>query len=204
MKTKSSTCLLALTGAAALLAALPGHARAQANLTLSSGLAAPLATTSPINVYFSFTGTAGNSPGTVTGELVFAAAGTGVPATDVYVFSGPAGTLSASQANVDYAPFAYNSGNAFTVSAAGVVTAANLNVNNAANNSYLALNAAGNGNANDLYNYNTGDYTLNQAGFSGITFTPAAPAPEPSTWALLGVGVAGAGVVVLRRRSICA
>ena len=192
---------LALTGAAVCLALITlgvSRARAEGMFTSVASNVTPLVTNSPIDVDFSFNGTAGNTPGTVTGELVFAAAGTGVPATDVYVFSGPTGTLSASQANVDYAPFGNNQGNAFTVSAAGVVTAANLNVNNTANNSYLALNAASNGNASQLYNYNTGDYSLNQGGFSGITFTPAA-APEPSTWALLGLGAGLLGLTLRRR-----
>lgn len=37
---------------------------------------------------------------------------------------------------------------------------------------------------------------------SGDTFTVTSAVPEPSTWAMLGVGAVGAGVVVLRRRQI--
>lgn len=38
------------------------------------------------------------------------------------------------------------------------------------------------------------------AGVSAYTLSVSTAVPEPSTWALLGLGVAGTGVVVLRRR----
>jgi hypothetical protein len=142
---------------------------------------------SPIDVDFSFTGTGGSNPG-----LVFASAGSGVAATDVYVFTGPTGTLDPSQANVDYAPFSVDTENSFTVSTAGVVTQADLEIVNQPETSELLLNDSIDGNLTDLYNYDTGDSSLTDAGFSAITFTPAGGAvPEPASMMLLGVGAAG-------------
>jgi hypothetical protein len=156
---------------------------------------------SPIDVDFSFTGTGGSNPGLVEGELVFASAGSGVAATDVYVFTGPTGTLDPSQANVDYAPFSVDTENSFTVSTAGVVTQADLEIVNQPETSELLLNDSIDGNLTDLYNYDTGDSSLTDAGFSAITFTPAGGAvPEPASMMLLGVGAAGVLASRARRR----
>lgn len=42
------------------------------------------------------------------------------------------------------------------------------------------------------------------AGSAGYTLSVSTAVPEPSTWALLGLSVAGTGVVVLRRRRLLA
>jgi hypothetical protein len=155
----------------------------------------------PIDVDFSFTGTDGTNPGLVTGELVFASAGSAVAATDVYVFTGPTGTLSPAQADVDYAPFSVVRENSFTVSTAGVVTQADLEIVNQPETSELVLNDSNDGNATFLYNYNTGDSSSTDAGFNAITFTPAGGAvPEPASMTLLGVGAAGVLASRARRR----
>ena len=49
------------------------------------------------------------------------------------------------------------------------------------------------------YSFNGGP-TYNSVTRLGAQTIPGAPAPEPSTWAMLGLGVIGAGIVTLRRR----
>jgi hypothetical protein len=167
--------------------------------TLAFVLMATAAQAAPIVVDFSFTPT-GGSFGVVTGELEFAAAGTNVAATDLYVFTGPSGALFPSQADVDYAPFGFVNANSFTVSAAGAISAADLDVVNPAYTSELKLDYQG---EDELYNYQ-GDIAYTYSGLSGITFTPAdsspgpAPVPEPASATLAAAGVLALGV--LRRR----
>jgi hypothetical protein len=140
---------------------------------------------SPISVDFSFIGDLG-VPGLVTGELVFATAGSNVAATDVYVFTAPAGVLDPAQAGVDFAPFLINSPNSFTLSSAGVITSASLYVINSSATELLAFNNISSSDINFLNSRSSETY--NYKGFTGITFTPAntIAVPEPSSLILLG------------------
>jgi hypothetical protein len=149
----------------------------------------------PIAVDFSFTGTSG-AAGTVTGQLVFAGAGTGIAATDVYVFTAPGNTISPSELDVDFAPFGTIDHDVFTVSASGAISSADLEVYDPQNDEVLALV---DGNLNELRYFGSGGtLTSNAGGLSAITFTPVAYVPEPGSVAILGGALLALAMV--RRR----
>ena len=156
-------------------------------------------------VNFAFNGNTGNTPGNVTGRLVFNTTGTNVGASEVYIFSAPAGTIDANALNKNL--FAASDAvrfNAFDVSSAGIVSAAKLSFTSRNTyNTEVELNNSNNGNASYVYNYTTNLFTLSQGGFAAITFTPVnatAAVPEPAAWAMMMLGFGGIGFA-LRRRS---
>lgn len=63
----------------------------------------------------------------------------------------------------------------------------------------IVLSTAGAANGNVGTGIGT-PYTLEVEYFSSTTYDPVAAVPEPSTWAMLGLGVVGVSAVVLRRR----
>jgi len=166
--------------------------KAAAALVLLLGGAAKA---NPIEVDFSFTGTSGTT-GTVTGELLFQTSGTGVAASDVIVLSAPATTFNPSELDVDWAPFGTIDHNSFTVSASGVVSAAELELYDPQNDTVLALE---DGNLNELRYFGTGGtLTSNTLGSTGLTFTPEVYIPEPGSVAILGGALLALAMV--RRR----
>jgi hypothetical protein len=160
---------------------------------------------------FSFNGTS-FAPGTVTGRLEFAAAGTGVEATGVYVTSA---TGVPFDSNANLVSTLNASSNAFTVSADGSITMASLTLgsfyNSHGDRIYLSLNSAsGGGNyyevtaAGSLPGMNSHN-VYNALGFAGATYTPeasAAAVPEPATWAMMILGMGAAGYAMRRRQKV--
>lgn len=64
----------------------------------------------------------------------------------------------------------------------------------------IVLSTAGPANGNVGTGIGT-PYTLEVENFSSTDYDPVTAVPEPSTWALLGLGAMGAAVVALRRRT---
>ncbi|MHA6723182.1 PEPxxWA-CTERM sorting domain-containing protein [Sphingomonas sp. RS2018] len=161
-----------------------------------------------VTVNFSFNGTYGTAPGIVNGKLIFNTTGTNVAASEIYIVSAPSGTIDTGSLNKNLLTNAISvTNNAFTVSNAGIVTAANLGFSTQTTfGTYIDLNNANNGNASQLYNYNTGRYALSLDGFAGLTFTPVAAVttavPEPATWAMMMLGFGGIGFAMRRRSTV--
>jgi len=169
---------------------------AAAALFLMLGGAAKAA---PIDVSFSFNAIysdGGASTGEVTGELVFAAAGTGVAATGLYIYTAPSGTLTSSELNFNFLPPEYDYDNSFTVSASGAVTSALLDILDS-DNVQIELNESG---TDAVNNFSAGGAYTN-AGLSGITFNSSSTSstvPEPASLPILGSALLA--LAMLRRR----
>jgi hypothetical protein len=165
-------------------------------------VAAPMAHADTFS--FSFSNTIGNTPGTVTGTLTFTGTGTftGQAATAITLTSTP----SAYTSQLPISDFTVSEiANSFSA-VGGVITAANLNLEWTDGTTFtdtLGLQSTV-GNANALL---TGPVptgfpftatTENIDGLSGVTFTDISTVPEPSSVALmlLGVGL----LLVLRKR----
>ncbi len=161
-----------------------------------------------IVVDFSFTGFP-TEPGTVTGHLVFDAAGTDVHATGVY-FDSATRSIDGYQ-GYNFLNGAQVFSNLFTIAADGTVSAANLYLTNTASyaniaKTWIQLNAFGGYNnfEQDYTGYFNGGYFTaveNQGGFNGVTFS-AAPVPEPAAWAMLTIGFGLIGGAIRRRKAI--
>lgn len=169
-----------------------------------------------ITVNFTFAGNA-SEPGTVTGHLTFDGAGAGVAATGLYIDSA---TGDVNPPVSGYQGYNFLSGggvygNSFTVSDAGVITAASLYVysthaySNVARN-YIELNYGGGYNLfeQDYAQYYNGGYfraIQNQGGLAGVTYAaPTDAVPEPASWAMLIVGFGLAGATTRRRTRLIA
>ena len=167
-----------LKAAAALLLLLGGTAQA-----------------APIDVDFSFTttiGLSGAGTGPVTGELVFAGAGTNVAATDAYVFIAPAGILNAAEFGEDFFPAGDLGANAFTVSASGVVSTGELDITDSSLEVVLTLNDSG---ISELDGPNGG----RSYAYTPVTYSsPTATVPEPASVALFGASLLA--LAMIRRR----
>ena len=176
------------------------HARAQASLTFSGGNGAPLVLrlnapvtyavttaeasgTAPSFVFQSVGNVFGSVP-TVSGMLTFTING-GAAQTLTSLLSGTSG---GGGATVPADVFLYGSepgvavGNTVVLNAGTLTTTSNFAGAPPASGSYQTFLSDGNDDKLDAVN-----------GVSAV--------PEPSTWALLGMSVAGLGVVTLRRRA---
>jgi hypothetical protein len=202
MKTKTRSILalrpLLLAGAALLLlAAAPGRAHAQANLTFSGGLGTPLRLTlnAPVTYAVTTAGAASNAPffvfqgvgnvfgGTpsVSGTVTFSINGGAAQTFNILGSGGSGNSLAATDA------FLYGSlpglavGNVVVLTAGTLTTSSNFVSAPPAGGSFPTFIIDGSGNKLDAVN--------------GV----AGPVPEPSTWALLGVGTGLLGVTLHRR-----
>ena len=173
----------------------------------AASLAAPASAS--VTVDFTFTSTLGQ-PGTITGKLVFLITGTGVAASEIYVLTAPAGTVSDATFGTNYlAGTPTVDTNSFTLAADGTVTAADLEVFNTGKSDFLNLNSSLNGHAN-LVSRPTGPglYAYNFGGFAGATYTVETAAvggvPEAATWTMMIVGLGVVGYAMRRRRTTAA
>ena len=189
---------LALAAAVLGLATLgAAHARAQASLTFSGGLGTPLTLTlnAPVTYAITAAGANGNAPLfdfqgvgnvfvnlTVSGTVTFTING-GAAQTFTKINSGFAnGSVAAADAYIYGALPGVAVGNTVVLTAGTLTTSGNFAGAPPAGGSFPTFVFDGFGTKLDAVN--------------GVSVVP-----EPSTWALLGVGVAGLGVVTLRRRA---
>jgi hypothetical protein len=168
-----------------------------AGVALSALTVASTANAAPILVNFSFTGSS-TYPGTVTGQLQFSSAGTGVAATSARVLTSTSAQAVADPTLNWVTGSDYVNSNRFDVSSAGVITAASFYAG-FYNGTTLLLNGfAG------LNNFQTSYSVSNSDGFAGVTYTPVASAaavPEPASWAMMILGIGAIGFA-LRRRTV--
>jgi hypothetical protein len=166
-----------------------------AAVALSALTAASTANAAPILVNFRFTGSS-IYPGTVTGQLQFSSAGTGVAATSARVLTSTSAQAVADPALNWVTSSNYLNSNSFDVSSAGVVTAASFYAGFYNGTSFL-LNGFG-----GLNNFQTGYSVANFGGFAGVTYTPVASAaavPEPASWAMMILGIGAIGFAMRRQ-----
>jgi hypothetical protein len=172
------------------------------SLALLLCLAAPLASAETLSFSFSFSGpnysVGGALTGTVTGTIVGLEDNATSSATAIYI------DTADNNVGGDALPFNVLSGtgiedNSFTVTG-GEITAADLDVAPTGGDSsepdfnILELDEES---YNELgFNYGPIE---NAGGFSGVTYTPIAAAPEPMTAAYLAEGLIAAGLLGWRR-----
>jgi hypothetical protein len=123
-------------------------------------------------------------PGTVTGEITGLANNAKSAATHVYIDTAPS-SLALTPPPFD--TIGGESTNSFTVSG-GQITGASYFATDSFTTYAFGLN---NGGQNSLYSAEIGLITGNSGGFAGVTYTAV---PEPSTWAMMVIGVRRAGV----------
>ena len=154
---------------------------------------------------FSFSNVTGNADGTVTGEIFGLTNNATSAASDIVIDSAPAGWVLPA---IPFSVFShagdwsggYIDENSFTVSN-GVLTDANFQIYGG----YFDLNYDNTYNEfGDLRVITgvvppTGPYIQNTDGFGGVTYTAV---PEPSTWAMMGLGFASLGLAGYRRRRL--
>ena len=147
-------------------------------------------------VNFSFINTNGSVSGTVAGTITLpdtCYTGCSQAATDIILTSFPAALDSTfGSAPVDiWASLNTHYENSFTTDSSDNVIAADVYFTTPSFGSFFLLNSGGCGFCDVLEN---GDATIvlqNPGGFSAITFSAATPAPEPSTWAMIALGLIG-------------
>lgn len=165
-----------------------------------------------ITVDFSFAGNA-SEPGAVTGHLTFDGTGTNVAATGVYIDSA---TGAVNPPVSGYQGYNFLTGaavyqNLFTITAAGTITSAALNLTSPyayanVSRDFIELNGSGTYNLfeQDYSSYYDGSYFRaieNTAGFSGATYAASTSAvPEPAAWAMMILGMGAIGCSLRRRK----
>ncbi len=152
----------------------------------------------PLVVDFSFSNTDPfGVPGSVSGQLDFASAGTDIAASAVYITGLPQGKTSPfSSATNLLTASELVFGNEFDVSDTGLVSAATLGIRMTAGGNYFKL-AYG---LNNEFDYLNGGFSYNEDGFGGITFTTVGTdVPEPGTFLIL---LSAATILLLVQRRL--
>lgn len=182
------------------------HARAQANLSFSGGLGAPLTLTlnAPITYLVTSNATQGGSPDFVLQGLGNLFGGVGSSVTSTITFTTLRGSTQTTSNVVNFLGSGYGGnsiasndaylivlphpgvqiGDTVTLNAGTVTTTANFNGASPANGAYQT--------------FLTDDFGNRMTALNGV----AGAVPEPSTWAAVALGAAGLGVVTYRRRAV--